>query len=195
MDENRHACDVRCRGEKPVDLWIGAEQRGSIPGSQPDRQIDPESLQQRVEVVAPGNRDGDVAHGVFEDQVPADDPCDQLAKRRIRIGISAPRLRNHRRELGVAETGERARAAQQEKREHQRRAGPRSNHVAARPGLAGGCRADRAEDPGPNHRPDGEHDQIACAERPFQAVQALGLLDQRRDRFACKELRHRPDSI
>ena len=89
-------------------------------------QVDPEAAQQRREVVAPRDRDGDVADGVLEDQVPADDPGDELAERRVGVGVGAAGLRNHRRQLGVAERRQRADAAEQEEGEDQRRTRRRS---------------------------------------------------------------------
>ena len=170
VDEDRNAGDVRRRVEQPVDLRIGAEQRRAIAGRQPDRQLDAEAAQQRVEVVAPRDRDGDVADGVFENQVPADDPRDQLAERRVRVGVGAAGLRNHRRQLRVAQPRERAGAAEQQEREDQRRSGAQANHLAVGTDLTGGGGADRAEDAGADHRADREHDQIAGAERSLQAV-------------------------
>ena len=93
------------------------EERGAVAVGQPGRQLDAESGQERREVAAPGDRHRDVADRVFEDQIPADDPGDQLAERRIRIGVGAARLRNHRRQLRVAEAGQRADGAEQQERE------------------------------------------------------------------------------
>ena len=177
--------------KQAVDLRIRAEQRRAIAGRQPDRQPGPEAAQQRVEVVAPRNGDGDVADGVLEDQVPADDPRDQLPHRRVRIGVGAARLRNHRGELGVAEPGQRARAAEQQERKDQRRAGAVPNHLAVGPDLSGRRRADGAENAGADHGADREHDQIAGAERALERDNALALhLREVRDGFPLKELRH-----
>ena len=76
---------------------------------------------QRVEIVAPRDRHGDVADRVLEDQIPADDPRDQLAERRVRVGVGASRLRDHRRELRVAQPASAHATAEQEEREDQRR--------------------------------------------------------------------------
>ena len=43
---------------------------------------------------------------VLEDEVPADDPRDQLAQRRVGVGVGRSRDRNHRGEFGIAESGE-----------------------------------------------------------------------------------------
>ena len=157
-------------GQQAVNLRIGAEQRRPIAGRHPDRQRDAEIPQQRLEVVAPGDRDRDVADGVLENQIPADDPRDQLAERRVGVRVGAARLRNHRRELRVAESRERAGAAEQQERKHQRRPGALPDHFAVGPDLTGGRGADRAEDAGADHRADRQHDQIAGAEGPLQAL-------------------------
>ena len=49
----------------------------------------PKVVQQADDVARPADRDGGRAHGVFEDQVPADDPGDELAQRRIGVGVGA----------------------------------------------------------------------------------------------------------
>ena len=191
MNQDRNAGDAWRRREKAVNLRIRAQQRRPVARRQPDRQLDTEAAYQRVEVVAPRDRDGDIADGVFQDQVPADDPRDELAQRGVGIRVRAARLRNHRRQFRVAQTGERAGTAKEQKRKHERRSGAHADHLAVRTDLAGGRRADRAEDSGADHRADGEHDQIAGTERALQAVGAVRVLDQRRDRLPLKQLRHR----
>ena len=179
-------CGAVCR--RPCTAGIGAQERRPIAGRQPGWQIAMPKPEQRVEVVAPRDRDRDVADGVFEDQIPADDPRDELTERRVRVGVGASGLRNHRRQLRVAERRERARHAEQQEREDQRRAGAvrerprRSDRPARRP------QSDRAEDAGPDDRSDRQHDQVAGAEHPFQPVLAV---DQKiGDGFAREELTH-----
>ena len=121
---------------------------------------------------------------VFQNQVPADDPRDQLPQRRVRIGVGASRLRNHRRQLGVAQRREPADDAEQDEREDQRRAGAVADDFAARQRLAGGRGADRREDARADDGADRQHDQIARAEHALQRVRAVG--DQTR-RSACVE--------
>src|SRR6185369_4274783 len=43
----------------------------------------------RFEIIRPADRDSDVTDGVFNDQIPADDPCDEFAERRVGIGVGA----------------------------------------------------------------------------------------------------------
>ena len=103
MDDDRNAGDVRRRLQQAVHRRVGAQERRPIAGREPRRKRDAEAAEQRVEVVAPRDRDRDVADGVLEDQIPADDPGDQLSERRVRVGVRASRLRDHRRQLRVAQ--------------------------------------------------------------------------------------------
>ena len=61
-----------------------------------------------------------VTEGVLEDQVPADDPGHQLAKRRVGVGVSRARNRDHGRQLRIAEPSQRADDRHQNKRDRQR---------------------------------------------------------------------------
>ena len=61
---------------------------GAIVLRQPVGNVNAEISQQTIEKLGPANRDSHVADGVFDDQVPADDPRDQLAECRIRVGVS-----------------------------------------------------------------------------------------------------------
>jgi len=64
-----------------------------------------------------------VADGVFQYQVPADDPRDQLAHGGVGVGVGAAGDGNHRGKLGVAQRCEAADHRHQHKRERQRGAG------------------------------------------------------------------------
>ena len=77
--------------------------------------------------------------------------ADQLAHRRVGIGVGAAGDRNHRRELGVAEPGERAADAGDEERERHRRAraiGDRRRGADEETGADDGADAQRDERPG-----------------------------------------------
>ena len=63
-------------------------------------------------VSAPTDGNGTGAEGIFEKQVPTDDPGNDFAQRRICIRVGAARNRNHRSELGVAKARKSARRAQ-----------------------------------------------------------------------------------
>ena len=191
VHEDRDAGEVGRAVEETVDRGVGAEQRGAIPGREPVGQVDAEVADEGLKVVAPGNRHGDVSDCVLEDQVPPDDPGDHLAERGVRIRVGAPRLRNHRRQLGVAEAGERAADPKQQEGEHECRAGAGAHHVPRGIELARRRRPDRAEDAGADDRADGEHDEIAGPEDAPQRLRRLQLADQKlRDRLPLKELPH-----
>ncbi len=82
----------------------------------------PKNPRTRLKYSAPGDGDRRGADRVLEHEVPADDPRHELAHRRVGVGVGAAGDRNHRRELGVAESGERAADAGDEERERHRRA-------------------------------------------------------------------------
>src|SRR5204863_5742468 len=78
----------------------------------------------------------------------------------------------------------------EDEREDQRRPGALADDLAVGTDLSSRRGADRPEDAGADHRADRQHDQIARAERPLQAVLASGVLDESRDRLPPKQLRH-----
>ena len=48
-----------------------------------------------------------VGAGVFQNQIPADDPCDEFAERGVGVGVSRAGNGDHGGQLGVAKSGER----------------------------------------------------------------------------------------
>ena len=182
--------NVRRRAQQAVHVRVGTEQRRAIAGGQPCRQVDAHAAEERAEVVAPRDGDGHVADRVLEDQVPADDPGDHFAQRGVGIGVRAAGLRNHRRQLGVAQRRQRAHRAEQQERQHQRRPGAVADHHAVGPDLARRGRADGAEDAGADDGADRQHHQIAGAEHALQRMAAVARLDVG-DRFSDEESWHR----
>ena len=79
-----------------------------------------EPVEHAIGVFAPGDGDGRRSDGIFENQIPADDPRDELAHGRVRIGVGAAGDGNHRRELGVTKTGKGAADSGDDEREHDR---------------------------------------------------------------------------
>src|SRR5258705_10098398 len=63
-------------------------------------------MQERDNIARPADGDGGGAHGVFEDEVPTDDPGEDLAQGRIGIGVGAAGDRQKRGEFGVAQADE-----------------------------------------------------------------------------------------
>ena len=194
IDQDGNAEDVRRRAQQPVHLRIGAEQRGAVTGGQAQRQGDAEAAQQRIEIIAPGNRHRHVADGVFQNQVPADDPRHQFAQRGVGVGVGAARLRDHGRQFGVAQPGQHAGGAQQQEGKDQRRTRARAHHFAVRSQLSGRGGPDGAENARSDHGADGQHDQVAGAQAALQTSRVFALRHQRRDGFAAKQLGHLPNS-
>ncbi len=83
---------------------------GQIGGRDPHARdgVQAEPVQQVDHVGGKAHADGHVGAGVFEDQIPADDPGDELAQGGVGVGIGRAGNGNHGREFGVAEAGERA---------------------------------------------------------------------------------------
>ena len=84
--------------------------------------MDVKPIEQVDDVRGEADRDAHVAEGVFEDEVPADDPRDQLSHRRVGVGIGRSGNGDHRRQLCVAQAGERTDNGHQHERESQSRA-------------------------------------------------------------------------
>src|SRR6266478_6015606 len=58
-------------------------------------QIDAESRKLSLGVSAEADRDRNIAHDVFKNQIPTDDPGENLAQRGVRIRVGAARDRDH----------------------------------------------------------------------------------------------------
>src|SRR5436190_2417614 len=77
-------------------------------GTDGRRPRETEVAQQGREVRRPALRDDAGSEHELQEQVPADDPGDELTQRRVREGACGSAHRARRREPGVAEGGERA---------------------------------------------------------------------------------------
>ena len=136
-DDDDHRRDVEDRtGRRPrTGVGVVAQRRRD----QFRRQIEAKIPGKADEIARPSNRDRDRAYRVFEDQVPADDPGDEFAERRVGIGIGAAADRNGRRHLGVAQPGECAGDGTEHERQCHRGTGVRRRRV---PGQHEDARAD-----------------------------------------------------
>ena len=120
---------LRARNEARIEacaiwratIFSAVRKPGPVVVRQPQRHLDVENIEQLDEVVRPAGRDRARAHGVFQRQVPADNPGEQFAQSGVSIGISAARERNHRGKFGVAEPGEGAADPGKHEGEHQAR--------------------------------------------------------------------------
>src|SRR5438132_1039511 len=137
------------------DAKPGGVQGGPQIGYQPPRHGDAEAAEQGIEVSRPIDGERDVTDGVLEDQVPADDPRDELAEGGIRIGVRTARNRDERRELGVGQRRKRACRPRQDDRDDDGRA---RAHMA---GVARDRRAERGEDTGAGDGTDAQRPELA----------------------------------
>ena len=80
-----------------------------------DVQIE-QRVQNEIKIAGPSDADGRRAERIFEDQRPADDPSQELAERRIGIGVGAAGDWNLAGDLRVTERGQRAHDAGDDKR-------------------------------------------------------------------------------
>src|SRR6185312_6956167 len=133
-------------------------------------------LQECPQVPAPADGDRRRAEGIFEDEIPADDPGDQLAERGVGVCISAARDRDHGGEFRVAQSRERAGQPSQYEGEHDRRARK----------LSGGLPGDH-EYAGADDGADAESQKIEAPKGTFQLVlAALTLCNDSFDGFGCE---------
>ncbi len=170
-----------------------------------DGQMDAKPVEEVYQVSGEAHADAHVAESVFENQIPADDPGDQLAEGGVGVGVSRAGNGNHGGQFGVTEAGEDADDGHQHQRERQRRpcAGTACHgrvvdevveqrrvadirHIELLPGHGG---ADDREDTRADDRPDAQRGQRPRAEGLFQGVpRLLRVPDQLIDGLAGNKL-------
>src|SRR2546428_4352433 len=162
--------DIRARmNEKAVLEAPGAAPHGR-------RQNETHFREHVLKVSRPAGGHGRTADCIFEDEVPADDPREQLAKRGVCVRVRRSSHRHHRRELRIAERGEHARDAGNSVGKHQSRAAD----VVRR--SARGDENARADD-GAN----AEAGELNGTEDAAEPVLALHFLEQQLERFTRKK--------
>ena len=146
-----------------------------------------------------------VADRVLQDEVPANDPRDQLAHGGVGIGVSAAGNWNHGRQLGVAKPGKGADDGHQHQRDRQcrTRSGPAQrgcvmHEVVGYRGvqdgrgvefLPGNRRPHHGEDAGADHGADAKPDQRPRAQRLLKPMfRLLRIGDQLVDGLAREDL-------
>jgi len=167
--------------------------------------MEAEPVEQIDDVGGESYADGHVGAGVFEDQVPADDPGDEFTHGGVSVCICGAGDGNHGCQLGITEAGERADKGYENQGDGDRGTGAgtasqrcvgdeviRQRRVDDAGGvelLAGDGGADNREDARSNDGADAESRKRPGAEGLFQGV--LGhfrVADQFVDRFAGEQL-------
>src|SRR5688572_21824512 len=126
--------------------------------------LDPHARQQTDHVARPSDRDRGCRDRIFQNEVPAYEPGDELTHDGVGVGIRASSHWNHRSQLRVSQRGERTNGAGYSERQHQAR-----------------TRAFRAdgrehENTSADDRPDAQHHELERAERAVQTL-AFGVCD------------------
>ena len=130
-------------------------QRGRIDQG---REFNVKGAQDFLKIARPAVRDRGRPDGVFQNQVPADDPRHQFAERRVRVRVRTPGHGRHRGEFGVTEGGQKTHGPGHDIRQHECRARDVLRRLAR-----------RHENPRPDHGPDAQGDQLPWPQDPLQA--------------------------
>jgi len=97
---------------------------GEISGRDPfGGRIDAEPVEEIYDVSGKADTDTHVAEGVFENQIPADDPGDEFAERGVGVGVGRAGNGNHGGQFGVTKAGEDADDGYENEREREGRTG------------------------------------------------------------------------
>ena len=100
------------------------EAAGQIGGRNPARtRVNAEPIEQVDDVRGEADADGHVADGVFENQIPADDPRDEFAHGGVGVGVGAAGDGNHGGEFGITDRSESADDGDEDEGQGDRRAG------------------------------------------------------------------------
>jgi len=164
-----------------------------------------EPIEQVDDVGGEADADAHVGAGVFENQIPADDPGDELAEGGVGVGVGRAGNGNHGGQLGIAKAGKRADEGHQD---HGDRNGGAGAGTAGKRGvgndvvdegrigdggggklLAGDGGADDGEDARTDDGADAERSERPRAKGLFQRVRGLGrVADELVNRLAGEEL-------
>ncbi len=182
--------------QKCGDVEVGARPVARLPDRRRPSigQVEAERCELRLGVGGEADGHDHVADDVFEDEVPADDPGEDFAQRRVGVGVGAAGDGNHRGQFGVAESGKAAGHGDQEERDGNRRTGRRAavhedlrraaaaqevhddvEHLGVEDGrrlevFSGSRGAGEHEDAGADDRADAERGQRPRAQRFLQAL-------------------------
>ena len=191
-----------------VDVVAGEilEAAGEVGGGDPaGGGVDAEPVEEVHYVCREAYGHAHVGAGVLEDEVPADDPGDELAEGGVGVGVGGAGDGDHGRELGVAEAGERADDGDEDERDGEGGAGAGSageggvvnevvgdGRVEEGGGVelfAGDGGADDGEDARPDDGADAEGGEGDGAEGFLERVLgALGGVDELVDGLGGEDL-------
>ena len=157
--------EIGSAGEEclPTDGRHRGSQAGPMVVREPERKTEMENFKEFDEVVGPAGGYGAGAHGVFQREIPPDDPGDEFAEGGVGVGIGGPGERNHGGEFGVAETREGAAETGENKGQHER--GTRRVSTQAR----------EDEDAGADNGTDAECGEGDRTESSFEGIASLLL--------------------
>ncbi len=174
----RHAHDQQCRhrhtdqesGEvEEIGDWRTVDEHGNeFPADgmlddmagragQLDWNDQAEIAKQADDIARPADRDDRCGKPIFEQQQRAHDPGRELTNRGVAIGIGRPGNGESRRQFGVAQPGERADKARDQKRDQHGRAG------MERGGVAGAH-----EDASPDDAANAQENEVPGTKRAFE---------------------------
>ena len=107
-------------GEEDVLAGEVLEAEREVGGGEPlGVEVDAEPVKEVYDVGGEADGDAHVGEGVLEDEVPADDPGDELAESGVGVGIGGAGDGDHAGEFGITEAGEGADDGDQDEREGQ----------------------------------------------------------------------------
>src|SRR5207244_3384377 len=94
-------------------------------------------FQEDVEVLGPVGGQHAAAHGIFQHQVPADDPGEEFAERGVSVGIGAAGDWRHGGKFGIAQGGQGTAKPGNSKGDHHGRSAPVGSSFAGHDEDAG----------------------------------------------------------
>ena len=164
---------------------VRRRERRPVIDAQPDRPVKVKSPAQRLEILGPRNGHRNITDRVFKNQIPTDDPGDELAERGVGVGISGARDGNHRCKLGIAQRRKAAGDRHQHKRNDQRRAGAQMRAITRR------RRPDQGENARPNNCADAEKGKMHRTQSPLQPLfRAFCITQKSVERLGAKKRMH-----
>ena len=150
--------------------------------SGPIWEFDAAQFENVVKVSGPADSDCHAGDAIFQNQVPAGQPCQKFSQGRIRIGIGASGDRNHRGKLRITEGSKGAGDSRENEGQHDSR--PRSWPV----GIPDDSGADQHEDAGADNRSDAKPGQVPGCQSPFQAMfRGVRISEDLFDGFGAKQ--------